>query len=237
VAPAPDRTAEPIVAPHRGLPAELVIPPARHSDGFTWFVPEDTEAPGTPASHAMQTTPDPTPTSRGGLQRRVPGAQLVETALSPGSGSTAATSRHDAAATRDALDGYQSAIADATAVDPTRPPAAGPTAPPVVGPPTHRGAGLSRRVPGANLAPSLRTEVGPTGPGSVAAGVPIRDPEAELATFDAFSAGLARADLTADPTGPASPPIPTQTYRPPVPHPRARHADVHDVEPTNGRHA
>jgi hypothetical protein len=235
LAPAPIGTAEPVVPPHRGLPAELIIPPARHSDGFTWFVTDDPEAHGTPASHAMQTSQDPTPTSHGGLQRRVPGAQLVETAVSPGSGSTAAPSRHDAATTRDALDGYQSAIADATAAGPTRRPAVGPTAPPVVGgPPTQGGAGLSRRVPGANLAPSLRTEVGATRPGSTAGGVPIRDPDAELAAFDAFSAGLARADLTAHPTRLASPPIPSQTYRPPVPHPRARHADVHDVEPTNG---
>lgn len=60
--------------------------------------------------------------------------------------------------------------------------------------------GLVRRVPGAQLAPGLRQQA--------AAGRPIaravvnrskRDPAAERAAFDAFAAGLAKADVvTAD---------------------------------------
>jgi signal transduction histidine kinase len=218
------------------LPAELVIPPARPLEGFTWFVTPDIEPAGPPpASQAMPTAPDPALTSRAGLQRRVPGAQLVDTAVSR-SGSPATPSRHDAEAARDALDGYQSAIAQASEVDPT--------APPVVGPPSSDATVLSRRVPGANLAPDLRTAPRSTTPaGSRVASGPIRDPDAELAAFDAFSAGVARAELAADSPAPASTPTLTSAYRTSVPRQRTvpqgrpQYADVHNAEPTNGRNA
>ena len=195
--------------PHRDSPAPAGPEPAPTSSGPALAGPE----PG-----------------RGGLQRRVPGAQLVETATSPPtSNSPAAPSRHDAAAARETFDGYQSAIAQATGI--------GATAPVPVGSSTSDRAGLSRRVPGANLAPALRSAVGSTGAGSSASRAQLRDPDAELAAFDAFSAGLARADRAAGSTDSASPRVPTPIGPAPVPQPRARPSDLHNAEPTNGSNA
>ena len=240
LAPAP-----PMPPPQRALPPELVIPAARHLEGFSWFLtpdPEpDADPAGPPAKSAGPPRPEPALSSpelaqagpersRGGLQRRVPGAQLVESAMSsPTSSSPAAPSRHDAAAARDTFAGYQSAIAQATG--------RGSTAPRPVGSPTSDRAGLSRRVPGANLAPALRSAEAPPAADSRASGVPLRDPEAELAVFDAFSAGLARADRAADPVASPSPPVPTPTRPTPVPQPRERRSDFHNAQPTNGSNA
>jgi hypothetical protein len=235
-------TPQPVAAPAAApspvppyLPAELVIPPAGPLAGFTWFMTPHREAAAPPASQAVPIAPEPALASRGGLERRVPGAQLVDTAVTSRSGSPA-PSRRDAAETRQALDGYQSAIAQATG--------AGRTAPPVSVPPSREDTGLSRRVPGANLAPDLRTASRSTTPaGSRAASGPIRDPDAELAAFDAFSAGVARAELAADSPDPASIPALTSAYRTPVPRQRTvpqgtpQYADVHNAEPTNGRNA
>jgi signal transduction histidine kinase len=225
----PAQEAPPMATPQRALPSELVIPPARHLEGFSWF-PTDLEPAGSagpPGPEPALAGPEP---GRGGLQRRVPGAQLVETATSPPtSNSSAAPSRHDAAAARETFDGYQSAIAQATGI--------GATAPVPVGSSTSDRAGLSRRVPGANLAPALRSAVGSTGAGSSASGAQLRDPDAELAAFDAFSAGLARADRAADSTASTSSRVPTPIGRAPVPQPRARPSDLHNAEPTNGSNA
>ena len=238
VAPAPAGTAEPVVAPHRGLPAELVIPPARHSDGFTWFVTARTRSARSTCQsrHADLPRSDPDESRRPTATRA--GCAAGGDCLSPGSGSTAAptlarcrsdTGRAgwlpigDRGRNRRRPDPASGGRPDsASGSRPADPPGRG-----VVSPGTGR---ESRPCP-------ARRQWAQPARARAAAGVPIRDPDAELAAFDAFSAGLARADLTADPTGLASPPIPTQTYRTPVPHPRARHADVHDVEPTNGRHA
>jgi hypothetical protein len=54
--------------------------------------------------------------------------------------------------------------------------------------------GLSRRVPGANMAPSLRST--PATAHEVSAPTPtarVRDPDAEMAALDGFAAGLVRA--------------------------------------------
>ena len=246
---APAHVSPPVTPPQRALPPELVIPAARHVEGFSWFPDPDPglEPVAFPASSDWQPRPEPAlsspgPTlsspepvqagpepSRGGLQRRVPGAQLVKTAMSPPtSNSPAAPSRHDAAAARDTFAGYQSAIAQATGTDPTTP---GP-----VGSPTSDRAGLSRRVPGANLAPGLRSAEASTGTDSRASGVPLRDPDAELAVFDAFSSGLARADRAADSGASPSPPVPTPTRWTPVPQPRERQSDL-NAQPTNGSNA
>ena len=225
VAPAPMEASPPVAAPGRVLPAaDLIIPPARDLEGFSWF--SDPEAPSPTAEEAIPPSAEPAPTSRGGLQRRVPGAQLVETAVPPISNAPALPRRHDAVGARETFDGYQSAIAQAARIGPSA----------SVPPPRDRESGLSRRVPGANLAPDLRTAVAPTATSSRAAGMPIRDPDAELAAFDAFSAGFARADLGADSTDPASSPTPTPTYPPAVPQPRSRHSEVLNAQPTNGRY-
>ena len=253
---APAHVSPPVTPPQRALPPELVIPAARHLKGFSWFLDPDPDPdpdPGPepvdlPASSDRQPTPeepalsspgpalsssepaqaDPEP-SRGGLQRRVPGAQLVKTAMPPPtSSSPPAPSRHDAAAARDTFTGYQSAIAQATGNGPR-------TAAPV-GSPTSDRAGMARRVPGANLAPALRSAEAPTGVDSRASGIPLRDPDAEMAVFDAFSAGLARADQAADSGASPLPPVPTPTRWTPVPQPRERQSDL-NAQPTNGRNA
>jgi signal transduction histidine kinase len=198
-------------------------------NGFPWFdqlepVWPDTE-PAEPAFEpAFEVAEEPAAESRGGLRRRVRGAQL------PSPDSTTAgvvdKPRHDPEATRIAMDGFQDAFAkaaEANAMVPEPPPtvvtepvAATPplpvrvpgndqaafssaVAPPPVTAPISRD-GLIRRVPGAQLAPGLRKQE--------AAGRPIaravvnrakRDPAAERAAFDSFAAGLAKADvLTAD---------------------------------------
>jgi signal transduction histidine kinase len=225
-------TPPPVVASQRALPsAELVIPAARHREGFFWFLDPHVKPSGAAASsydsQPELASPELTPVSRGGLQRRIPGAQLVDTAVSARSGLPAAP--RDAAATRDALDGYQSAIAHATGGSPP-PPA-------VVGSATTDRAGFSRRVPGASLAPGLRTTAAPTRERPRGGDASLRDPHAELATFDAFSAGFARAEAAVDGTDSAPTPASTAIYLPPVPRPRAQPDDSHNGQPLNGRNA
>jgi signal transduction histidine kinase len=212
----------------------VAIPPARHTAGFTWFPSHDgsiVEQPvarpfvGKPAAEPVAvSTPAPrssgqlagrlTPAdadSRSGLRRRIAGAQLPGAAAVP-AGMAAAPApirqpQHDPVAARDALDGFQSAFAQAAAkpeVTPPSIPAPAPEPAPQPAPepaevPAVR-AGLTRRTPGANLAPGLRQRAGET---PVKVTVPprkrLRDPEAERASFDAFSSGLARA-VDIDPT-------------------------------------
>ncbi|WP_326945053.1 nitrate- and nitrite sensing domain-containing protein [Amycolatopsis sp. NBC_01307] len=234
------RPAEPERQKELPSPAIPALLGTLHANGFRWFNqpapvwPDDEPADPAPAVAAPAVASDvaeePKSESRGGLRRRVRGAQL------PSPGTTAAVvddkPRHDPEATRVAMDGFQEAFAKA-AVDveagaaPADPPPAPPTvvtesvaatpplpvrvpgtdrialsaavAPPPVTAPISRD-GLTRRVPGAQLAPGLRKQE--------AAGRPIarpvvnrakRDPAAERAAFDSFAAGLAKADeLTAD---------------------------------------
>ncbi|MGW3993109.1 nitrate- and nitrite sensing domain-containing protein [Amycolatopsis sp. NPDC004772] len=241
-------------APDRDRPAELPAPaiPALlgHGNGFRWFrelepVWPDAEPDATPAEE-----PEPevavaasvsvssassvsSSESRGGLRRRVRGAQLP----SPGTSAPVSDTkpRHDPEATKAAMDGFASAFAKAAEAGPpptvaftkaaevsaltTDPPAAPPTvvtapvsplpvrAPvdaPLVATAPFTAAersrdGLIRRVPGAQLAPGLRQQ--PAGRPLARAVVnrSKRDPAAERAAFDAFAAGLAKAeDVTAD---------------------------------------
>jgi signal transduction histidine kinase len=195
---------------------ELIIPSATPSDGFSWFrtPPEPQPAvaaprvPELPAAVAAPRVPElppavapppvpappapeplvmgsPTPPSRAGLQRRVPGAQLVDTAVQPSAAAPSGRPFHDAEAARTAFDGFQSGIAKGAAVQPV---------PPAGGPPSGDASGLSRRVPGASLAPGLRGA--PARSQETSAPAPsarVRDPDAELAAFDGFTAGLVRA--------------------------------------------
>jgi signal transduction histidine kinase len=134
-------------------------------------VPVIPAVPGTFPWFARVTDPN------GGLQRRVPGAQLpAATVRMPETGRTP----HDATAARTTMDALQTALTRAENT----------TAAPV---------SLTRRTPGANLAPGLRT----TTPGAaVRRHTPSpRNPEAERAAFDGFVAGLAEADRQVEKKG------------------------------------
>jgi signal transduction histidine kinase len=211
VVPAPEPPPPPPVVPAAPTSAqsifsvpELIIPSAAPSDGFSWFrtppepqpavaapqVPELPPAvapppvPGPPAPEPLVMGAPPPP-SRGGLQRRVPGAQLADTAVQPSAAAPSGRPFHDAEAARAAFDGFQSGIANAAAVE---------SVPPAGGPPSGHASGLSRRVPGASLAPGLRGA--PARSQETSAPAPparVRDPDAELAAFDGFTAGLVRA--------------------------------------------
>ncbi|MGW4060975.1 nitrate- and nitrite sensing domain-containing protein [Amycolatopsis sp. NPDC004747] len=238
-------------APERDRPAGLPAPaiPALlgPGNGFRWFrelepVWPDAEPDAKPAeapepevvaasalSSSESVAASASSESRGGLRRRVRGAQLP----SPGTSAPAAETkpRHDPEATKAAMDGFASAFAKAAEAGPPSTasfpkaaevsaltadlPPASPTgvtepasplpvrASPVPTAPFTAAAqardGLVRRVPGAQLAPGLRQQ--PAGRPLARAVVnrTKRDPAAERAAFDAFSAGLAKAeDVTAD---------------------------------------
>ncbi|MBE1500152.1 signal transduction histidine kinase [Amycolatopsis lexingtonensis] len=224
-----------VVARPAELPAPAIPALLGNGNGFRWF--NQLEPVWPDSEPAEPPAPEPEPESRGGLRRRVRGAQL------PDAGTTAPPAetkpRHDPDATKLAMDGFQSAFAKAAEVSalepspalsresadlgaslsresaafspgdgaslPVRVPGESPmpggavraTPPAAAAPPTRDG--LVRRVPGAQLAPGLRQQP---------AGRPIaravvnrskRDPAAERAAFDAFAAGLAKADVvTAD---------------------------------------
>jgi len=135
---------------------------------------------------------------RGVLNRRVPGAQLPATALRLTG--QAGPDRHparDAPAARKAMDGFQNALTRAGA-------------PPVPVPPP-RPAPLSRRTPGANLAPGLREAAMSSAAPRRVTPAPQRDPDAERAAFDGYAASLAQAarHTGSGPTG--RDPLPSRT--------------------------
>ncbi|MEV7093693.1 nitrate- and nitrite sensing domain-containing protein [Amycolatopsis sp. NPDC051045] len=221
----------PVAEPVRERPAELPAPaiPALlgHGNGFRWFrelepVWPDAE-PDTQPAEAPEPAMAAATESRGGLRRRVRGAQL------PSPGTTAPVAddskpRHDPEATKAAMDGFAGAFAKAAEVSALTadPPSAPPTvvtepvspppprvpvieaaAPPVATAPIAAAAqsrdGLIRRVPGAQLAPGLRQQSAGRPLARAVVNRPRRDPAAERAAFDAFAAGLAKAeDVTAD---------------------------------------
>ncbi|UUV28890.1 nitrate- and nitrite sensing domain-containing protein [Amycolatopsis roodepoortensis] len=172
---------------------------------FRWFRKTDGEIaepapvplpPPVPEPAPVYQAPAPTLTAadpgetRGGLRRRVKGAQLPGAPEAP----SRQKSRHDPEAAKAAFDGFEAGLAKATA-PPAAVPAPMPTPTPV--PAASRG-GLTRRVPGAQLAPGLakgpaarhqtaRAALNTTKPKG------MRDPEAERAAFDAFSDGLEKA--------------------------------------------
>ncbi|MFB9298883.1 nitrate- and nitrite sensing domain-containing protein [Kibdelosporangium philippinense] len=158
------------------------------------------------------------PETRGGFKRRVAGAQIPGGATVPKTPPTVVTApvakpepvaarhaQHDPAAARAAMDGFQEAFAKAAVAPATPepamaastaqpPPAQAPSAQPLIRD------GLSRRVPGANLAPGLRTMKTTSAPPLRAKPkYKARDPEAEKASLDAFSSGLARAGVREEP--------------------------------------
>jgi signal transduction histidine kinase len=195
----------------------VAIPPA-FSANFSWFPPEATEPPAElpaePATAQAPTTTFPTEhatmssaeypaeqngqhhaettvAERGGLRRRVAGAQLPGTPRNSRAAATMpsqpitppAPPERDAAEVRGAFDSYQSAFARASehAVSP-----AAETSP------DGMRSGLMRRVPGESMAPSLRV----ARPGRLparAANWSDRDPAADRAKLDEFTTGLSRA--------------------------------------------
>ncbi|WP_033261676.1 sensor histidine kinase [Amycolatopsis vancoresmycina] len=237
----------PAPEPVRARPAELPAPaiPALlgPGNGFRWFRELEPVWPDAEPDVKPAEEPEPaTSESRGGLRRRVRGAQLP----SPGTSAPVAEDkpRHDPEATKAAMDGFESAFAKAAEVSAmaAEPPSAPPTlvtapvpppvpvpspddgsglpvrvpgesampagrtwsavpvatAPIAAAPPPSRD-GLIRRVPGAQLAPGLRQQPAGRPIARAVAHRTRRDPAAERAAFDAFAAGLAKAeDLTAD---------------------------------------
>jgi signal transduction histidine kinase len=159
--------------------------------------------------------------ARSGLRRRVAGAQMPGSAVVPTDSEKTQTTppvptrqpQHDPAAARDAFDGFQTAFAQGAASPEVTPPPPAPEPAPepvpvpaaAAAPEPAERAGLSRRIPGANLAPGLRNAPARgSSSGSMARPTPppakrLRDPEAERASFDAFSSGIARA-VDRDPT-------------------------------------
>ena len=225
--PTAPQPAVPVEPPARRVKAgtRIEIPPAEPAPGFTWFPGSKPEQPRPAPEPAVARTgdvpvqrlsptdsrgaPSPTPRDRsgtpdrGGLRRRVAGAQMpggsrVPTtgpgrAPAPGTPPVSPPRQHDPAALRGALDGFQAAFAKA-AKEP----------PPAAAPPTEgRRGGLTRRVPGTNMAPGLRKPVAGQVPARVASQWRPRDPNADRARFDSFSAGLAHAASSPAPVWPA----------------------------------
>ncbi|GLY35925.1 histidine kinase [Amycolatopsis sp. NBRC 101858] len=203
------------------LPSPAIPALLGSRNGFRWFNQLEPVWPDAEPDVAAERAPE----SRGGLKRRVRGAQL------PSPGTTAPASpepRHDPEATKAAMDGFQDAFARAAEVSagsagdgaslPVRVPGDSamaaeapvsaprtvvmePVSPPAgvpAAPPSRDG--LVRRVPGAQLAPGLRQQAAAGRPAARAAvDRGKRDPAAERAAFDSFAAGLAKADeMTAD---------------------------------------
>ncbi|MEV7042671.1 nitrate- and nitrite sensing domain-containing protein [Amycolatopsis sp. NPDC051061] len=173
------------------LPAPAIPALLGSRNGFLWF---NQREPVWPDAEPEE------PASRGGLKRRVRGAQL------PSPGTTApvaaeAKPRHDPEATRTAMDGFQSAFARAASPgDGASLPARVPGGSAMAAEAPASRDGLVRRVPGAQLAPGLRPATAAGRPAARAVvNRPRRDPAAERAAFDSFAAGLAKADVvTAD---------------------------------------
>jgi hypothetical protein len=170
--------------------------------------------PGSPGAAGQGAPPGRDGTSdRGGLRRRVAGAQLPGGARVPTSGPAGASPppgrpgappvspprQQDPAALRGALDGFQAAFTKVANEIPTPEPE--PTPARATGPDGRRG-GLTRRVPGTNMAAGLRKPVAGQVPARMASNWRPRDPDADRARFDSFSDGLANAAAAPAPVWP-----------------------------------
>lgn len=165
--------------------------------------PEPVSAPEPAQAPVLAEPPIASEETRGGLRRRVKGAQLPGAAAPP----SREKSRHDPLAAKAAFDGFEAGIAKASVPQQAPPP---PLSPPVGNPlppapprtvtptpvPAASRGGLTRRIPGAQLAPGLAKGPAPRRQPVARAALaskPMRDPEAERAAFDAFSDGLEKA--------------------------------------------
>jgi signal transduction histidine kinase len=217
----PETAPQPVLSaendPNKLLPGGVQIPPATFTQGFSWFPPEPPIARKDPepvvaeaashldnGAHADLVAPPPVE-ERKGLRRRVVGAQMpgtpvtapppqyaepaVEPAAPTGSfGRLAGPVHRDAAEMRGTFEGYQSAISRVTEQHPAAVPAERTAE-------DGTRSGLSRRVPGASLAPGLRPA--PVNPGYG----PVRpteqrfdrDAAADRTKLDDFTRGFAGA--------------------------------------------
>jgi signal transduction histidine kinase len=178
----------PPVSPPPGVPAMPVVP-----GGFRWFTARTAELPTVGTNDRVQLVKAgpvvwlgevpaaAAPARRGSApNRRVPGAQLPTAAHERPDRAPALHAGHDAPAARAAMNAFQSALARAAGAPAQQSdPAAGP-------------ASLSRRTPGASLAPGLRDAASGT-PTPRATAARQRDPDAERAAFDGYVASLAEA--------------------------------------------
>ncbi|SDH67570.1 Signal transduction histidine kinase [Actinokineospora alba] len=227
---------EPAHQPVVPLMPDFQIPPATPTDGFFWFptFPGDQAQPAPePAPPALR----PAEAERGGLRRRVAGAQLAGDTPNPVPPKPATQpAQRDPEAARAAMDDFHTGFIQADA----RPPESrgglnrrvagaqlpgAPPAPPAPRqtrpvhdpdaartalddfhgafaraadpPPSSARGGLSRRVPGENLAPGLRPAAFASAPPAVRAWR-SRDPESERAAFDKYAMGLAKAAIVTD---------------------------------------
>jgi hypothetical protein len=122
---------------------------------------------------------------------RVPPAS---TATTPAVRPVAKPRHQDPAALQGALDGFQAAFAKA-AEEPTPAPARPPTPLRSTAPDGRRG-GLSRRVPGTNMASGLRKPVAGELPARMKSNWKPRDPAEDRAKLDSFASGIAHAAST-----------------------------------------
>ena len=206
--------AEAVELPMPAIPALLSV---AAGNGFRWFRQLEPVWPDAEPDHSVERVAA-APESRGGLRRRVRGAQLP----APGENAAPAAEkpRHDPEATKAAMDGFQSAFAKAAEVtamssSPASPPTVvtAPVVPPVrtippTAPFTAADAardGLVRRVPGAQLAPGLRKQTAGKPQARAVVNRTQRDPAAERAAFDAFADGLAKAGVSTADTAPPDP--------------------------------
>lgn len=199
-----EQAMEPAIARTGDVPVQRAAP----ADGAGDDVPPVPAPPSAPAS-------PPSPGDRGGLRRRVAGAQMPGGARVPATRPTEVAPppvfpprQQDPAALRGALDGFQAAFARAAEEPPppvrsAPPPPVRPTPPPPGRPtpsparataPDGRRGGLSRRVPGTNMADGLRKPVAGQLPARMTSTWRPRDASAERARFDSFTAGVAQAD-------------------------------------------
>jgi signal transduction histidine kinase len=180
-----------LTAPQVVVPAIPAVPGT-----FSWFSKNTEELPAVqrpsgPESWEVRLA-NGDEMRRGDLHRRVPGAQIPVAAARPPAPVPMGRVDHDASAARTAMDGFQAAVARASDVT-----AAAALPPPLLPQPAIAAhPSLTRRVPGASLAPGLREA--PTGaPTRRVNATGPRDPEAERAAFDGFAAGFAAADRQA----------------------------------------
>jgi signal transduction histidine kinase len=189
----------------------FAIPPA-FSENFSWFPPTIPEPPAespepetvpasamtVPAEHAATENPadqngrapgDTTVAERGGLRRRVRGAQLPGSPREPAAAAPAhpvtppVAPERDAAEERGAFDSYQSAFARASEHA---------VAPAEATSPDGTRSGLSRRKPGESMASGLRV-ARPGRPPARTGDWIERDPAADRDKLDEFTTGLSRA--------------------------------------------
>jgi signal transduction histidine kinase len=213
---------EPAVARTGDVPIQRVAPAGASTGSTAPSSPPPPPGPGRAGGGPRTGPPGQSGTpDRGGLRRRVAGAQLPGGSRVPGAAPSGATppqgtpspaqaaqpKKQDPATLRGALDGFQAAFAKAAEEFPAPQPAGEPPAKAEEAPAEGRRGGLTRRVPGTNMAAGLRKPVAGRLPARVANNYRPRDPDADKAKLESFSAGLAHASSGTTPQWPADEPL------------------------------